>query len=56
MAYVTVDDVDAAAAKVKSLGGTVLQEPFDLEGVGRICMIADPGGARLGLITPSGAM
>jgi uncharacterized protein len=51
--YITVDDVDATAARVKKLGGKVMKEPFDVEGVGRICVIADPGGAGVGLITPA---
>ena len=50
MAYIGVDDVDAAAAKVASAGGKVLQEPFDVEGVGRIAIIADPDGAVVGLM------
>ena len=50
MAYIGVDDVDAAAAKVAGAGGKVLQEPFDVEGVGRIAIIADPDGAVVGLM------
>jgi hypothetical protein len=53
LAYVTVDDVDAAAAKARKLGGDVPLPPFDVAGVGRICHISDPSGARLGLITPA---
>jgi predicted enzyme related to lactoylglutathione lyase len=53
VAYVAVDDVDAAAARVVAAGGTVLQPCFDVEGVGRFAMIADPSGAALGLCTPS---
>jgi predicted enzyme related to lactoylglutathione lyase len=53
MAYVEVDDVDAAAAKVKKLRGSIMRPPFDVPGVGRICFVTDPGGACLGLITPA---
>ena len=49
-AYIHVDDVDAAVAKVAGAGGKVLQEPFDVEGVGRIAIIADPDGAVVGLM------
>jgi len=28
--YITVENADAAAAKAKALGGTVLKEPFDV--------------------------
>jgi uncharacterized protein len=52
MPYVAADDIDATAAKVTELGGTVLREPWDIEGVGRISIIQDPTGAVLGLIRP----
>lgn len=45
--YVAVDDADAAAARVRELGGTVTAEPFDVDGAGRMAAIADPQGARL---------
>lgn len=51
MAYVEVDDVDAAAARVSEAGGSVLQPPFDVPSVGRIAIIADPSGASLGIMT-----
>lgn len=51
MAYITVDDVDAAAAKVTELGGKVLQGPMDVPTVGRFCSIADPTGAAVSLIS-----
>lgn len=51
--YIAVDDVDAAVAKVAGAGGTVLQECFDVENVGRIAFIAGPDGAAVGLMTPS---
>lgn len=51
MAYVAVDDVDASAAKVAELGGKVEREPMDIPGVGRFCIITDPTGAHLALIT-----
>ena len=50
-AYVTVDDVDAAAGKVESLGGKLLVPPQDIPTVGRFCVVQDPTGAALGLIT-----
>ena len=50
MSYVEVADVDATAEKVSSLGGKVMQPPFDVPGVGRIAMIADPQGAVLALM------
>jgi predicted enzyme related to lactoylglutathione lyase len=50
MAYVAVDDVDAAASRVKELGGQVSVPPMDIPNVGRFCVINDPTGARLSLI------
>jgi hypothetical protein len=47
--YVTVDDVDAMAEKVKALGGSVLVEPFDVFDSGRMLVLQDPTGASLSL-------
>ena len=52
-AYVAVDDCDAAAARVVASGGTVCRAPWDIPGVGRIAIVADPLGAVLGLLQPS---
>lgn len=43
--YVTVDDVDASAARITELGGTVMMGPQDIPGVGRFAFAADPSGA-----------
>jgi len=43
--YITVESADAAAAKAKSLGGTVIMEPFDVMEHGRMAVITDPQGA-----------
>ena len=48
-AYLTVEDVDAAAAKVEQLGGKVLMPPFDVLDAGRMAAIQDPGGAAVNL-------
>lgn len=50
-AYVTVDDVEASAKQVEELGGKVIIEPRDISDVGRFCVICDPQGATLSLIT-----
>ena len=44
-------DTDATAAKAAELGGRVLAEPFDIEGVGRFAVLADPQGVAFGVIT-----
>ena len=49
--YVTVDDVDARVARVKSLGGKLCVAPRDIPNVGRFAVIADPQGAMLAMIT-----
>ena len=48
--YVTVDDVDACAAKVASAGGAVLNGPVDVPEVGRMAIIQDPTGGVIGII------
>jgi predicted enzyme related to lactoylglutathione lyase len=46
---IAVDDADAATARARELGATVLTEPADLPGVARVAQIADPGGAVVAL-------
>ncbi len=53
MSYIAVADVDALAARVAELGGQVHMPPTDIPNVGRFCVIADPGGAVISLITTS---
>jgi predicted enzyme related to lactoylglutathione lyase len=43
--YVWVEDADETADKVRTAGGTVLTEPFDVPGAGRMATFADPEGA-----------
>jgi hypothetical protein len=50
--YVTVPDVDATAAKAKSLGAQIVMNPFDVPTVGRIAVLIDPQGAAIGLFKP----
>jgi uncharacterized protein len=54
-AYVAVDDVDAKARQVWELGGKVVVPPMDIPNVGRFCVINDPTGATISLITLRGA-
>ena len=49
MAYLTVEDVDAACARCGELGGRIVMEPMDVPGIGRFAIIADPSDAALGL-------
>lgn len=52
LAYVAVEDVDAAAKQAASLGGKIVMAPFDVPTVGRIAIVLDPQGASLGLFKP----
>ncbi len=51
MSYVAVDDVDESARRVGELGGKVTVPPMDIPNVGRFCVINDPTGATISLIT-----
>jgi predicted enzyme related to lactoylglutathione lyase len=53
--YLSVADCDDAAAKIKEAGGTLIQEPFDMQ-EGRKAVAQDPFGAAFMLIQmPSGS-
>ena len=54
MSWVAVDDVDASAARVTELGGSVCVPPTDIPNTGRFCVINDPTGATISLITLKG--
>jgi predicted enzyme related to lactoylglutathione lyase len=47
IAYVSVDDVDAAAKRVTANGGKIVEPPSDIPTVGRRARIADPQGAEI---------
>jgi uncharacterized protein len=46
--YFAVADVDAAAAKIRQLGGSIVVEPFDTP-IGKMAVAADPQGAVFSL-------
>ncbi len=50
--YVSVQDADAIAAKVREAGGNVLAEPMDVMDLGRMAIFADPTGAVFGIWQP----
>lgn len=50
--YVTVEDVDATAAKARELGATVHMDPFDVMDAGRMTLFQDPTGAMLAAWQP----
>lgn len=45
LGYIGVYDVDRTVAQATEAGAKVLMEPFDIEGVGRLALLADPAGA-----------
>ena len=52
--YITVADVDDAAAKVADAGGSVHAGPFDVMDAGRMAVVQDPVGAFVMLWEPKG--
>lgn len=51
--YVHVPDVDLAVRKVVGSGGIVTVPAMEMDGVGRMAMVADPWGATIYLMTPT---
>ena len=49
MVYIATNDVDASAAKVKELGGSVEMGPFDVGPHGRMAVVKDPAGVYFSL-------
>jgi uncharacterized protein len=49
LSYVSVNNADETAEKAKSLGGTLLKEPFDVFDLGRMAVVQDPTGAVFAL-------
>lgn len=52
--YLASDAVDETARAIGSAGGKVLVEPFDVPGVGRMCMATDEQGAAFGVYQAAG--
>ena len=47
--YVLIDDLKAATAKAKSLGGTIMKEETEVQGMGSFTIVTDPAGGMIGL-------
>jgi predicted enzyme related to lactoylglutathione lyase len=54
ISYIAVDDVEKTAEQVTELGGKIMMPPMDIPHVGRFCVISDPTGASIALITLRG--
>ena len=50
--YISVDDVDRETGRARELRATVLVEPFDTPGGGRVATVRDPAGAVVSLSQP----
>jgi hypothetical protein len=49
--YITVDNVDAVAEKATAMGAKIHMPPQDIPEVGRFCVLQDPQGAFVSIIT-----
>lgn len=52
LAYLHVASVDETVRSIEAVGGTTLMPGFDVPGIGRIAMVADPQGAPFYIMTP----
>ncbi|QIL01721.1 VOC family protein [Sphingomonas sinipercae] len=53
LGYIGVDDLDAEVAAVERDGGKTMMPPWDVPGIGRLAMVADPQGAPFYLMKPT---
>ena len=51
--YLAVDDIDKRIDAARKAGATIIREPWDVPGTGRMAILQEPGGAILGWMTPS---
>lgn len=49
LAYVGVDDIQAATEKARTLGATIMREPTEIPNIGWFSIIVDPTGAMLAM-------
>ncbi|MEK4033261.1 VOC family protein [Methylocystis sp. IM3] len=52
LTYIAVDDIDARLAKAAAAGAKICKDAFDIPGVGRMAVLAEPGGAVVAWMTP----
>jgi predicted enzyme related to lactoylglutathione lyase len=50
--YVSVENADATVDLAKKAGAMVFAEPMDVSDIGRMAVLADPGGAAIGVWQP----
>ena len=49
LTYISVASADESAAKAKELGASIIMEPFDVFGAGRMALMQDPSGATFAI-------
>lgn len=49
--YITVDNVEAVAEQATALGAKIAMPPRDIPDVGRFCVLEDPQGAFISIIS-----
>lgn len=54
LGYINTPDVDQAAAAITAAGGAIHMPPFDIPGIGRTALVADPQGASFYVMAPIG--
>ncbi len=54
LGYVSVPDVDKSVASIRAGGGAEHMPAMDVPNVGRLAMVADPQGAQLYVMSPTG--
>jgi hypothetical protein len=52
LTYIAVDDIDARLKKAVAAGAKICKEAFDIPAVGRMAVLAEPGGAVVAWMTP----
>lgn len=55
LGYIGVDDVDATISQLTEAGGSVTMPAFDMPGVGRLALVADPQGVPFYLMRGTSA-
>jgi predicted enzyme related to lactoylglutathione lyase len=55
MTYLSVDNIERVVRETTAMGGELVRVPVKIEGVGRLAVVMDSGGAMIGLIQGAGA-
>jgi uncharacterized protein len=50
--YFRFDDLDGCVLEAERLGATVLRAPFEIQGLGKVALLRQPGGSIVGWRSP----